>query len=244
MKKKIIAVIPARYGSTRLQAKPLIKIKNKTIIEYVYSNICQSKIIDKVIVATDDSRISDEVRTFGGAAVMTPETCASGTDRIAYIIAQSEYNDYDIVVNVQGDEPLLKHTEVDKAINSLIQNDSDVSTLAVKFSKIEDIKNPNCVKVVINKNFEALYFSRSIIPYPRDTEINIDNYLKHIGVYVFKKEILLNFTKLPASKLEQTEKLEQLRLLENGCKISIALTEFDTIGLDTPEDLEKLKNIL
>ncbi|MBP7651896.1 3-deoxy-manno-octulosonate cytidylyltransferase [Candidatus Dependentiae bacterium] len=241
---KIIAVLPARYGSTRLPGKPLIKINGKPVIQYVYENISNSKMIDEVVVATDDSRIFDETLKFGGKAVMTPSECKSGTDRIVYTIKNCGFNNYDIIVNVQGDEPLLKCSDVESVILRLIKNDSDISTLAIKFKNISDVKNPNHVKAVLDKNFNALYFSRNVIPYPRDSEIIPENYYKHIGVYVFKKHVLLKFETLPDSILEHTEKLEQLRLLESGYKISVAVTENETIGIDTPEDVEKFNFLI
>ena len=242
--KKIIAVIPARYGSTRLVGKPLIKIKGKTIVEYVYSNISSSKIIDEVIIATDDKRIYDAVESFGGKSVMTPLECPSGTDRIAYVMKLEGYSGYDIIANIQGDEPLIKLEDVENAVKLLIENNSDVSTLAVRISDLNDILNPNFVKVVMNKKSDALYFSRAPIPFSRDDRNFNSYYYKHIGVYIYTQKTLLEFAGLKESQLEKIEKLEQLRLLENSYRISVALTENNTIGLDTPDDLEKLEKYL
>ncbi|HPG30818.1 MAG TPA: 3-deoxy-manno-octulosonate cytidylyltransferase [bacterium] len=243
-KLKILAVLPARYGSTRLPGKPLIRINGKSIIQYVFENVSKSKLIDKIIVATDDARIYEESEKFGCGAVMTPADCKSGGDRIAYAVKNCGLDGYDIIANVQGDEPLLKSEDVDAAIIRLIENDSDISTLAIKFKKEEDVKNPNYVKVVFDNKFNALYFSRSVMPYPRDSVIKPEIYYKHIGLYVYRKKTLLEFETLPESILENYEKLEQLRFLENGYGISAAITGNETIGIDTPEDIIKFEKTL
>lgn len=244
---KIIAIIPARYASTRLPAKPLVDICGKPMIQRVYEQAQQSKLITDVIVATDDDRIAFAVRMFGGKAQMTPVDIQSGSDRIAHVAKELNA---DIVVNVQGDEPLIDPLLIDQTIQTLI-NDGDavVSTTVKKTLSHQDVFNPNIVKVVLDKNNYALYFSRSPIPHIRDAKKDSDwfngtHFYKHFGIYVYRKKFLQHFTTLPQSPLEQAEKLEQLRILEHGFKIKCVVTDYESVPVDTPEDLKKVVEYL
>ncbi|MCS7229184.1 MAG: 3-deoxy-manno-octulosonate cytidylyltransferase [Candidatus Kryptonium sp.] len=243
----IIGVIPARYASTRFPGKPLANILGKPMIMWVYENAMSSKLMNEVFVATDDERIFNTVKNFGGNVIMTPSELPTGTDRIAFAVRDLEA---DIVVNIQGDEPLITGEMIDLAIEPLLnENQIDISTLAVRINDVDTLFNPNVVKVVFDKNNLALYFSRSPIPFCRDAKTK-DEWLKsgvhykHIGIYVYRKNSLLKFVDLKKSNLEEVEQLEQLRAIENGMKIKIVLTDKDTIGVDTPDDLEKVVNIL
>lgn len=238
---KTAIIIPARYGSTRLPGKPLIKIKNKTIIEWVYEKASQSKFADKVIVATDDVRIFNAVKEFGGIVEMTSSGHQSGSDRIAEIIRKNP--DIEIAVNVQGDEPLITPESIDEAIKLLKYDDkAEISTLIREVTEEEEINNPNIVKVVFDNNNYALYFSRSPIPYERNR--NITKIYAHIGLYAYRRNSLIKMTELSQSSLEKAESLEQLRALQNGMKIKVIPVNYKPIGIDTPEDLEKFKSYL
>jgi 3-deoxy-manno-octulosonate cytidylyltransferase (CMP-KDO synthetase) len=244
----IIGIIPARYGSTRLPAKPLIDLCGKPMIQHVYERASQSTLLTSMLVATDDKRIVDVVQSFGGEAVMTPASLRSGTDRIAFVA--KELPDADIVVNVQGDEPLLAPEMIDQAVRPLVADKAiRVGTLVKKITSAEEIKNPSVVKVVLDINGNGIYFSRSPIPHMRDVE-NIDRwhqqfiYYKHIGLYVFRKDFLLEYASWQESSLEQIEKLEQLRILEHGYSIHTAVTEYDSIPVDTADDAERVRRIL
>ncbi len=243
----VIGVIPARYASTRLPGKPLVDIGGKPMIQHVYEKASQSKYIDHVIVATDDERILDVVENFGGKVVMTPSDLPSGSDRIAYVVRNM--NDVDIIVNIQGDEPFINPITIDMAIEPLAFDDKIyVSTLAKRISNVDELKDPSCVKVVIDMYNDALYFSRSPIPFVRENGLSLEDkikkhkFLKHIGLYVYKKEALLEFTRLGKGILEELEKLEQLRFLENKIPIKVVETEYESISIDTPEDLKKARN--
>jgi len=229
----IVGIIPARWGSTRLPGKPLLDIKGKPMIQRVYEQAKKSKLLDKVIVATDDKRIFDCVINFNGEAVMTLKKHKSGTDRI-YEAAKNLKAD--IIVNIQGDEPFIPPGNIDAAIEPLLkEKDLNVSTLSVEFNEPDD---PNKVKVIFDKNNFAIYFSRSVIPFNRDGKKI--KYYKHIGLYVYRKKYLLRFAKMKQSTLEIAEKLEQLRIIENGDKIKVVVTKKDSIGIDTIEDFFKL----
>jgi len=240
---KVIGVIPARYSSTRFPGKPLVDILGKPMIQWVYENAMGSKLLDFLIVATDDERIYNVVKSFGGNVIMTPSDIQTGTDRVAYVL--NEF-DADIVANIQGDEPLLTSEMIDRAIEPFLNGEKvDISTLAVKINDVDLIFNPNVVKVVFDKDKIALYFSRSPIPFCRDAKnekdwLRLGNFYKHIGLYVYSRESLLRFVSLRRSLLEEIEKLEQLRALENGFRIKVVISESDTIGVDTPEDVEKV----
>ena len=244
----IVALIPARYASTRLHAKPLIDLCGKPMIQRVYEQAKKAKLVTRVIVATDHEAIADAARKFGGEVVMTPKWIRSGSDRIAHV-AQS-LPDADIIVNVQGDEPLIAPQMIDEAIQPLAEDRTICcGTLVKKISSAEELTNPGVVKVVIDAGGSAIYFSRSPIPYLRDG-IDIGQwheqhcYYKHIGLYVFQKDFLLQFSSWPESTLEQIEKLEQLRILHHGYKIKTAITSFDSIPVDTAEDAERVRQIL
>ena len=246
--KNIIGIIPARFGSTRLPGKPLIKIKGKTMIQRVYEQAMKSKYISKVIVATDDKRILNEVEKFGGISVMTSKKHKSGTDRIAEVAKKERCS---IVVNIQGDEPFIDPVNIDKAIEPLLKDKNlNISTLAVRIPAFDELYDTNNVKVVLDKYNNALYFSRSAIPFDDDdVKKNLNkipnkkNFYKHIGLYVYRKDFLLKLSKMKDSYLEQSEKLEQLRILENGEKIKVVLTKKDSFSIDSKEDLMKINLI-
>ena len=234
---KIIAVIPARYNSTRFPGKLMEKLGDKTVITTTYENVVETGLFHDVFVATDSPLIYDEIASIGGKAVMTGEH-ETGSDRIAEAVQNI---DCDIVVNVQGDEPFLKLEPLRQLIQVFDKDDTkqiSLATLKIKLDDFEEVKNPNNVKVITDKDGYALYFSRSVIPYPRETEMVID-YFKHIGVYAFRKEALLKFASLQMTPLESAEKIECIRYLENGMRIKLIETDFVGVGIDTPEDLEK-----
>ncbi len=238
--KKIAIVIPARYGSSRLPAKPLLIVKNKPIIQYVYEAARKSKLANEVIVATDDERILNCVKNFGGNAEMTRTDHQCGSDRIAEIASR---HDFDYILNLQGDEPQITPEVIDLAIETLINDETcDISTLVREIKDINQINNPNCVKCVFDNNFNALYFSRCPIPYERNK--NQAPYYAHIGIYGYKKESLIKMTQLPQSYLEKQESLEQLRALQNNMKIKVAITTLNPTGIDTIEDYEKFKKLM
>lgn len=241
---KFIGIIPARYASTRFPGKPLADMKGKTMIQRVYEQV--QKVLDNVYVATDDDRIQAAVEAFGGNVVMTSTDHRSGTDR-----CQEAYSrigkGYDIVVNIQGDEPFIHPEQIETLKECFNDPVIQIATLAKPFSADGDFEstlfNPNTPKVVFNKNREAMYFSRSIVPYIRG-EVHTEwlqkhTFYKHIGLYAYRAETLREITLLPPSSLELAESLEQLRWLENGYKIKVGITERETIGIDTPEDMEK-----
>ncbi len=240
---KIVGIIPSRYASTRLPAKPLVDICGKPMVQRVYEQAKKSALLTDVIVATDDERIESAVKTFGGKVVMTPADIHSGSDRIALAAKNMAA---DIVVNIQGDEPLIDPQLIDQTIQALIDDEAVVVGTAVKkISSQNDIFNPSVVKVVLDKNNYALYFSRSPIPHVRDAR-NENEWLtqatvyKHFGIYVYRAEFLQHYTTMPQSPLEIAEKLEQLRVLENGYRIKCVITEYESLPVDTQEDLEKI----
>lgn len=238
--KKIAIVIPARYGSSRLPAKPLLSVKNKPIIQYVYEAALKSTLASEIIVATDDERILNCVKNFGGKAEMTRADHQCGSDRIAEIASR---HDFDYILNLQGDEPQITPEVIDLAIETLIKDETvDISTLVREIKDKDQINNPNCVKCVFDNNFNALYFSRCPIPYERNK--NQSPYYAHIGIYGYKKESLIKMTQLPQSYLEKQESLEQLRALQNNMKIKVAITTLNPTGIDTIEDYEKFKKIM
>ena len=234
-------IIPARYASTRLPAKPLLMVKGKPIIQYVYEAAKKSKLADVVIVATDDERIMNAVVSFGGLCEMTSPNHQCGSDRIAEIA--SRHNDFEYILNLQGDEPQITPEVIDLAISALkSEKDTDISTLVREIKNEEQINNPNCVNCVFDNNNNALYFSRCPIPYARNA--NNAPYFAHIGIYGYKKESLIKMTQLPQSCLEKQESLEQLRALQNGMKIKVAITDLNPTGIDTIEDYEKFKALM
>ncbi len=236
MKNSVIAVIPARYESTRFPGKPLCMIKGKTMIEHVYSRVKKAK-VDEVIVATDDKRIFEEVQKFGGKVVMTSKRHKSGTDRIAEAV---ENLPYDFVLNVQGDAPLISYKVLNQLIELAKKNlDKEMFTVAAPLKDLKDISlNPNVVKVVMDKDNNALYFSRHSIPY------NGKKYFRHVGVYLYTKECLKKFVSLKRSELEKSEKLEQLRALENGIAIKILKANSAPPGVNVPEDINKILELM
>jgi 3-deoxy-manno-octulosonate cytidylyltransferase (CMP-KDO synthetase) len=238
----IIGIIPARFASSRLLGKPLADIGGKPMIQHTYNSAKKSKLLEKVIIAVDDEKVFREVKSFGAEVYMTPKTCASGSDRIALIT--EKIPDAHIIVNIQGDEPFIKGKMIDEAIEPLLFDKKvDLSTLARRITNVEDMKSPSVVKVVYDYNNYALYFSRSPIPFVRDAKTNLERIqsveiYKHIGLYVYRREALLKFTQLRPTDLEHIEKLEQLRFLEHGMKIKIVVTDYDSLSVDTPKDLE------
>ena len=243
----IIAVIPARFGSTRFPGKALARIKDKPMVQWVYERTRLSKLIDRVIVATDDDRIFAAVRSFGGEAMMTSPVHATGTDRIAEVARQL---DCGLVVNVQGDEPLIHAEMIDQAILPLTKDSTiPMGTLCRRIEDREEASDPNVVKVVFDKDGFALYFSRAPIPWDRDRwsgarsfrDLSLDNPMfKHIGLYVYRREFLVRYAQMPQTPLESTEKLEQLRALEHGHRIRTVITEHNSFGVDIPDDLGKI----
>jgi len=235
----IVAAIPARYAATRFPGKLMQMLGNKTIIRHVYDNTVSTGLFNDVFVVTDSDIIYKEIKDSGGKVIMSKKVHESGSDRIAEAIAEMNI---DVIVNVQGDEPFIKKEPLEKLVRLFNDDSIQVASLMRKISK-EEAGNHNNVKVVTDKLGYALYFSRSIIPYKRDETLNPEYFL-HVGVYAYKKDVLMNFTKWPQSSLEKIEKLEQLRYLENSIKIKMAETEYNNIAIDTPEDLERAKSSL
>ena len=238
---KTAIIIPARYGSSRLEGKPLIEVNGKPIIQWVYEKAQQAKLADMIIVATDDERIFNAVKTFGGDVEMTSVNHKCGSDRIREVAERHPEISY--IVNLQGDEPLIKPESID-AVAKNVQEDenADISTLIRVLTDEVEINNPNLVKCVVDNNGYALYFSRSKIPYERNS--GIATFYGHLGIYGYKREALIKMTSLPQTPLERTESLEQLRALENGMKIKTSVVDFVPVGIDTLEDLEKFKEII
>ncbi len=240
---KIIAVIPARYASTRFPAKLMQDLGGKTVILRTYEAAINTQLFDDVFVVTDSDLIYDEIVSHGGKAIKSIKEHESGSDRIAEAV---ENLDFDIVINVQGDEPFIDAEPLAKVIE-VFRNDLDkkvdLASLMREITNEEDINNPNNVKVVVDQNGFALYFSRSVIPYPREKNVGV-RYMQHIGIYAFRKQALLDFYSLPMQSLEASEKLEQLRYLEFGKRIKMIETTHIGIGIDTPEDLEKARKML
>ena len=244
---KVVAIIPARYASTRLPAKPLADIAGKPMVQHVYERAARAKLVDEVIIATDDDRIVAAVKPYGSRVVMTPAALQTGSDRIAHVARTLP--DADIIVNVQGDEPLLAPEMVDEAVRPLVENSEIVAgTLVRQMDDAADLTNPGIVKVVLDRAGFALYFSRSPIPFGRDIPraewAEKHRYYKHIGLYVFRRAFLLTFAALPQTMLEQAEKLEQLRILEHGYRIRATVTQYDSIPVDTHADLERVREAL
>jgi len=235
---KIIAIIPSRYSSTRFEGKPLVDIAGNPMIQWVYESVQKAQLVSRVIVATDDKRILETVNHFGGKAELTSSHHLSGTDRVAEVAARYTC---DIVVNLQGDEPLMEPQLIDEVVKQVTDN-AEVYMASAKtpITQIEDLMNPNVVKVVTDCDGYALYFSRSPIPYCSNRDKGEGNPMgfKHIGLYVYRKEFLMKFVALDPSTLEKLERLEQLRVLENGYRIKLVCTEYDSVGVDTPEDLD------
>ena len=237
---KVLCVIPARYASTRLPGKPLADICGKPMICRVYDRAKLAKRVEKTVVATDDERVKRAVEEDGGEAVMTRKDHNSGTDRLAEAVAG--YPDMDLVINVQGDEPLIEPKVIDR-LAAAFDDDEDLmmATVKARMDDEEDMRNPNNVKVVTDKDGYALYFSRSLMPYPReDTDCPV---YKHIGIYAYRRDFLLKYAKMPQTMLEKTESLEQLRVLENGFRIKVIESDANFVGVDTAEDLSRVNEI-
>lgn len=247
-KLNITAIIPARYASSRFPGKPLAQILGKTMIQRVYEQTCQASLVDRVIVATDDERIADAVNAFGGEVCMTSPSHETGTDRLAEVAAGLTS---DLIVNVQGDEPLIDPAMIDQAIAPLCEDATiDMGTLMVPIQLVEEYRNPNVVKVVTDRRGNALYFSRSSLPCYRDlcgqeaANFAAITAFKHVGLYVYRRSFLLDYPQLETTPLEQAEKLEQLRALEHGYRIRVVETSLQSQGVDTPEDLAAVCEIL
>ena len=242
---KFMAIIPARYASTRFPGKPLAVLGGKTVIQRVYEQV--SSVLSEVYVATDDQRIYDCVEGFGGKAVMTREDHKSGTDRIEEAVEKIG-TDADVIINVQGDEPFIQPSQVETLMHLFDAPETQIGTLGKLFESMEAVENPNSPKIVTDNRGFALYFSRSVIPYIRGIERNdwFGQYpfLKHLGIYAYRREVLAEVTRLPQSSLEKGESLEQLRWLQNGYRIRVGLTDVETIGIDTPEDLQRAEQFL
>ncbi len=237
---KTAIIIPARYGSSRLEGKPLIKVEGKPVIQWVYEKAQMSKMADMIIVATDDERIFNAVKAFGGNVEMTSINHKCGSDRIKEVVMR--HDDISYIVNLQGDEPLIKPESIDEvAQNVKFDDKADISTLIRKITP-EEAENPNLVKCVIDNFGYAMYFSRSKIPFERN--IDKSDFYGHLGIYGYKREALIKMTELPQSNYEMSESLEQLRALQNGMKIKTSIVDFVPVGIDTAEDLKKFKAII
>lgn len=238
---KFLGVIPARYASTRFPGKPLIDIAGKAMIQRVYEQASKAVSLADVIVATDDNRIREAVLAFGGKVCMTAETHQSGTDRCAEVA--QHYPNYDAIINIQGDEPFIDPAQIDALANCLKQNGVAIATLIKAIKETSDLDNPNLPKVVCSQDQRALYFSRSAVPHlrgiPTEKWLEYRSYYKHIGLYGYRRDTLLELAQLQPSALEQSEALEQLRWLDYGYSIHTAITQVETIAIDTPEDLQK-----
>ena len=242
---KFIGLIPARYASTRFPGKPLALLGGKPVIQRVYEQV--TSVLDDACVATDDERIYNCVKEFGGKVVMTRTDHKSGTDRIEEAIEKIG-GDYDVIVNIQGDEPFIQRSQIETVCSCFDDEETQIATLGKPFTSMDAVANPNSPKIVVDNNNFAMYFSRSIIPFVRGKEQTewLDHYpfLKHLGIYAYRRDVLRKITQLPQSSLEIAESLEQLRWLQNGFKIKVGLTDIETVGIDTPEDLERAEREL
>ena len=239
------AIIPARYASTRFPGKPLAVLGGKTVIQRVYEQV--KSVLSDVYVATDDERIFSCVESFGGKAVMTRKDHQSGTDRIQEAVEKTA-TQADVIINVQGDEPFIQPSQIQTLMQLFGDPSTQIGTLGKLFESIEAVENPNSPKIVTDMKGFALYFSRSVIPYIRGKErqdwFSEYPFLKHLGVYAYRREVLAEVTKLPQSSLEKAESLEQLRWLQNGYRIRVGMTDVETVGIDTPEDLQRAEEFL
>ena len=245
---RFVGIIPARYASQRFPGKPLAILGGKTVIQRVYEQV--GKVLDDVYVATDDDRIKDTVEGFGGKAIMTSPNHKSGTDRIEEAVEKIG-GDFDVVINIQGDEPFIHESQIKELCACFDDADTQIATLGKPFTAemgMEALENPNSPKIVVDNRGYAMYFSRSVIPYIRNTRreewIGQFPYLKHIGLYAYRRDVLRQVTQLPQSSLEIAESLEQLRWLQNGYKIKVGLTDVETVGIDTPDDLQRAETYL
>ena len=242
---KFIGLIPARYASTRFPGKPLALLGGKPVIQRVYEQV--ASVLDDACVATDDGRIFDCVKNFGGKVVMTRTDHKSGTDRIEEAIEKIG-GDYDVIVNIQGDEPFIQKSQIETVCRCFDDEKTQIATLGKPFTDMDAVANPNSPKIVIDNNSFAMYFSRSIIPFVRGKEqaewLQHYPFLKHLGIYAYRRDVLRQITQLPQSSLEIAESLEQLRWLQNGFKIKVGLTDVETVGIDTPDDLKRAEEFL
>ena len=242
---KFIAIIPARYASTRFPGKPLAILGGKPVIQRVYEQAVS--VLPEAYVATDDERIFQAVESFGGRAVMTRADHKSGTDRIEEA-ATKIGTDADVIINIQGDEPFIQASQINTLMQLFENTETQIGTLGKPFENMEAVSNPNSPKIVTDRRGFALYFSRSVIPYVRGQEqatwLSHYPYLKHLGIYAYRREVLREVTQLPQSPLEKAESLEQLRWLENGYRIRVGITDVETVGIDTPEDLQRAEEFL
>lgn len=242
---KFIGIIPARYASTRFPGKPLALLGGKPVIQHVYEKV--AAVLEAAYVATDDERIYDAVKSFGGQVVMTRTDHKSGTDRIEEAIEKIG-GEWDVVVNVQGDEPFVAKSQLDTICHCFDDPTTQIATLGKPFESMEAVQNPNSPKIVVDNMGFAMYFSRSVIPYVRGKEesswLTHYPFLKHLGIYAYRKDVLRQVTQLPQSSLEIAESLEQLRWLQNGFKIKVGTTDVETVGIDTPQDLERAEKFL
>lgn len=242
---KFIGIIPARYASTRFPGKPLALLGGKPVIQHVYEKV--AAVLEAAYVATDDERIYDVVKSFGGQVVMTRTDHKSGTDRIEEAIEKIG-GEWDVVVNVQGDEPFVSKSQLDTICHCFDDPTTQIATLGKPFESMEAVQNPNSPKIVVDNMGFAMYFSRSVIPYVRGKEksswLTHYPFLKHLGIYAYRKDVLRQITQLPQSSLEIAESLEQLRWLQNGFKIKVGTTDVETVGIDTPQDLERAEEFL
>lgn len=242
---KFIGIIPARYASTRFPGKPLAMLGGKPVIQHVYEKV--AAVLEAAYVATDDERIYDVVKSFGGQVVMTRTDHKSGTDRIEEAIEKIG-GEWDVVVNVQGDEPFVAKSQLDTICHCFDDPTTQIATLGKPFESMEAVQNPNSPKIVVDNMGFAMYFSRSVIPYVRGKEksswLTHYPFLKHLGIYAYRKDVLRQVTQLPQSSLEIAESLEQLRWLQNGFKIKVGTTDVETVGIDTPQDLERAEEFL
>ena len=239
---KIIAMIPSRYGSVRFPGKPLALIKGKPMIQYVYENVKKVSVVDAVYVATDDRRISEAVHAFGGKALMTSSDHTCGTDRLAECVRILQLDEADLVLNIQGDEPLIRREMILDLISCFDDEDVYMGTLKKKITAADELDNPNVVKVISDKKDDAIYFSRYCLPYERDGKK--ETHYKHIGVYGYKVWFLTKLSRMKRTGLEAAESLEQLRVIENGYRIRVKETKCQSIGVDTPEQLEKVEYMM
>lgn len=242
---KIIAIIPARYASTRFPGKPLAMLAGKPVIQHVYEQV--KKVLPEAWVATDDERILNAVKQFGGKAVMTRADHKSGTDRIEEA-AEKIGTDADIIINIQGDEPFIQPSQIETICRQFDDASTQIATLGKPFTSMEAVENTNSPKIVIDNNGFALYFSRSVIPFVRGIDRSqwLDHYpyIKHLGIYAYRRKVLQEITKLPQSPLEKAESLEQLRWLQNGYRIRVGITNVETVGIDTPDDLKRAEEFI
>lgn len=243
---KILGLIPARYASTRFPGKPLVDISGKSMIQRVYEQALKANCLTKVVVATDDERIFSHVEAFGGNAILTSSEHQSGTDRCAEVA--EHFSEYEALINIQGDEPLIDPKQIDLLGEKISQIDVRLATLIKKIDTLEELQNPNTPKVICKTSGEAIYFSRQTIPHIRGTEpekwLEKHTFFKHIGIYAYKRETLKQIAKLEPSKLEKAESLEQLRWIEHGFPIHTVVTTIETLAVDTPEDLKRIIELI